>query len=143
MKLRRTAALFAAIASIALVTAPIAGAKADKDCSDFPTQAAAQKFYKKHGGPQRDPHRLDADRDGIACESNSRPLLLERRATPPRVVGLSLPTAKARLIGAGWVPRPFNTDTILGIIVPSNYTVCAQYPPIGLKVRILAQKYGC
>lgn len=42
----------------------------DKDCSDFPTQAAAQKFFKKHGGPKRDPHRLDADHDGIACESN-------------------------------------------------------------------------
>ena len=42
----------------------------DKDCSDFRTQAAAQKFFKKHGGPKRDPHRLDADHDGIACESN-------------------------------------------------------------------------
>ena len=42
----------------------------DKDCSDFPTQRAAQKFFKKHGGPKRDPHRLDADHDGIACEDN-------------------------------------------------------------------------
>ncbi len=42
----------------------------DKDCSDFPTQRAAQKFYEKKGGPRKDPHRLDADRDGIACESN-------------------------------------------------------------------------
>jgi hypothetical protein len=30
----------------------------------------AQKFYKKQGGPKRDPHRLDADHDGIACEDN-------------------------------------------------------------------------
>ena len=70
MNYRRAAALFAATASIALAAAPIAGAKSDKDCSDFPTQAAAQKFYKKNGGPQKDPHRLDADHDGIACESN-------------------------------------------------------------------------
>jgi hypothetical protein len=42
---------------------------ADKDCSDFSSWRAAQKFYKRHGGPRRDPHRLDADRDGIACES--------------------------------------------------------------------------
>jgi Excalibur calcium-binding domain len=41
----------------------------DRDCSDFSSWRAAQKFYKRHGGPQRDPHRLDADRDGIACES--------------------------------------------------------------------------
>ncbi len=41
----------------------------DRDCSDFSSWRAAQKFYKRHGGPQRDPHRLDADRDGIACEA--------------------------------------------------------------------------
>jgi competence protein ComEC len=40
----------------------------DKDCSDFKSQKQAQKFFKKHGGPQRDPHNLDGDDDGIACE---------------------------------------------------------------------------
>jgi len=33
-------------------------------------QRAAQKFFKKHN-PRRDPHNLDGDNDGIACESNS------------------------------------------------------------------------
>jgi hypothetical protein len=57
----------AAIAVLGLAAPPaMAG---DKDCSDFSTWRAAQKFYKRHGGPRRDPHRLDADRDGIACES--------------------------------------------------------------------------
>jgi hypothetical protein len=42
---------------------------ADKDCSDFRSWRAAQNFYKSHGGPRRDPHRLDGDDDGIACES--------------------------------------------------------------------------
>jgi len=42
---------------------------ADKDCSDFGSWRAAQNFYKSHGGPKRDPHRLDGDRDGVACES--------------------------------------------------------------------------
>lgn len=46
---------------------------ADKDCSDFATQRAAQIFFLKHGGPQRDPHRLDAEGDGIACEANPCP----------------------------------------------------------------------
>ncbi|HEY8346960.1 MAG TPA: thermonuclease family protein [Symbiobacteriaceae bacterium] len=41
----------------------------DVDCKDFATQAEAQAFYEAHGGPARDPYRLDADRDGIACES--------------------------------------------------------------------------
>lgn len=42
----------------------------DRDCADFPTQAAAQTFFTTHGGPATDPHRLDADDDGIACESH-------------------------------------------------------------------------
>ncbi|TMN23738.1 thermonuclease family protein [Lentibacillus cibarius] len=42
----------------------------DRDCSDFDTQAAAQEFYKKAGGPEQDPHRLDgSDGDGKVCES--------------------------------------------------------------------------
>jgi competence protein ComEC len=41
---------------------------ADRDCSDFSTQAEAQAFFLANGGPDRDPHRLDGDNDGIACE---------------------------------------------------------------------------
>jgi len=56
----------AAVVALAFSAAPASAA--DKDCSDFSSWHAAQKFYKRHGGPQRDPHRLDADHDGIACE---------------------------------------------------------------------------
>lgn len=41
----------------------------DKDCSDFSTQAEAQAFYISCGGPASDPHRLDRERDGRACEA--------------------------------------------------------------------------
>lgn len=41
----------------------------DRDCADFATQAEAQEFYIAAGGPERDPHGLDHDRDGIACEA--------------------------------------------------------------------------
>jgi hypothetical protein len=58
-----------AAGALALAIAAQPAAARDKDCSDFKTWRAAQKFYKRHGGPSRDPHRLDADRDGIACES--------------------------------------------------------------------------
>lgn len=40
---------------------------ADRDCRDFRTQREAQAFFDQAG--QGDPHRLDADGDGIACES--------------------------------------------------------------------------
>ena len=39
----------------------------DRDCGDFATQADAQSFYEKAG--PGDPHRLDGDGDGRACES--------------------------------------------------------------------------
>jgi hypothetical protein len=67
MKTKTLITAFIAALSIALFV-PTAGAVfADRDCSDFSTWRAAQKFYKKHN-PRRDPHGLDADHDGIACE---------------------------------------------------------------------------
>jgi hypothetical protein len=67
MRAKATAA--AVMTAIALAFSAGPASAGDKDCSDFDTWREAQKFYKRHGGPQRDPHRLDADRDGIACES--------------------------------------------------------------------------
>jgi hypothetical protein len=40
----------------------------DRDCADFDTQEEAQEFFLAAGGPERDPHGLDGDNDGIACE---------------------------------------------------------------------------
>jgi endonuclease YncB( thermonuclease family) len=39
----------------------------DHDCSDFETQPAAQRFFEKH--QPGDPHGLDGNNDGGACES--------------------------------------------------------------------------
>jgi len=39
----------------------------DKDCSDFDTQPEAQRFFERH--QPGDPHGLDGDGDGEACES--------------------------------------------------------------------------
>jgi endonuclease YncB( thermonuclease family) len=47
-----------------MIALPMANRKQDYDCADFNTQAAAQK--KLLPG---DPHRLDADGNGRACES--------------------------------------------------------------------------
>lgn len=61
------------LAALLTAFAPPAGAVVDRDCSDFATQAAAQAFYLANGGPGSDPHRLDADGDGRACDSNPCP----------------------------------------------------------------------
>ena len=44
------------------------GTSRDYDCSDFATQREAQRFFEDEGGPRDDPHGLDGDNDGIACE---------------------------------------------------------------------------
>jgi micrococcal nuclease len=41
----------------------------DRDCGDFATHAEAQAFFEAAGGPGSDPHRLDGDHDGVACET--------------------------------------------------------------------------
>lgn len=39
----------------------------DMDCTDFSTHSEAQSFFKSAGSG--DPHGLDRDGDGIACET--------------------------------------------------------------------------
>ena len=69
----------------ALAFAPSASAR-DYDCSDFSTQAQAQKFLLAG-----DPHRLDSDGDGVACESLPCPCSSARpdggsNPRPPKVI---------------------------------------------------------
>ena len=41
----------------------------DRNCGDFDTWQEAQNFFLSEGGPGNDPHRLDRDGDGVACQS--------------------------------------------------------------------------
>ena len=41
----------------------------DRNCGDFTNWSQAQDSYLAAGGPDNDPHGLDRDSDGIACES--------------------------------------------------------------------------
>jgi endonuclease YncB( thermonuclease family) len=74
------------VAASLLALAPGASAvpasAADRDCSDFSTQAAAQSYFLALGGPGSDPDRLDGDGDGIACESNPCPCNYSTTPTP-------------------------------------------------------------
>lgn len=56
----------------ALLTTAALPAAADVDCPAFETQAQAQRFFLAHD-PLNDPNRLDADHDGVACESLPAP----------------------------------------------------------------------
>lgn len=78
-KLLLVASLLAiCVAGLAALPGP-ASARGDKDCRDFRTQRAAQIFFLRHGGPRRDPDRLDGDHDGVACEDNPCPCYYRKR----------------------------------------------------------------
>jgi hypothetical protein len=69
MTLSRWRWLIAGLAVLTVVIAPSSAPARDRDCGDFANQSAAQAYYVSLGGPTADPDRLDADGDGIACES--------------------------------------------------------------------------
>jgi hypothetical protein len=39
-------------------------------CKDFANRGEAQSFYMAAGGPYKDPHQLDANQNGFACDEN-------------------------------------------------------------------------
>jgi hypothetical protein len=39
----------------------------ERNCSQFPSQDAAQEAFLEAGGPERDRRNLDPDGDGYAC----------------------------------------------------------------------------
>ncbi|HET6989403.1 MAG TPA: thermonuclease family protein [Kribbella sp.] len=69
----RIVVLCAAVSAAVGLAAVPASAVADRDCGDFASQQAAQIFYLQAGGPSVDPHGLDSDGDGVACETNPAP----------------------------------------------------------------------
>ena len=53
----------------------------DLDCKDFSSSAQAQRFFLSKGGPVNDPHNLDSDGDGFACEWGRELKRIVRRST--------------------------------------------------------------
>jgi hypothetical protein len=80
LRLTAVAAVFAGVLALASGTAN-AWAPKDLDCPDFPYQEDAQAHLN---ADRSDPHRLDADNDGIACEANPhRPAAAAPRTLAP------------------------------------------------------------
>jgi hypothetical protein len=84
----------------AMASVPAGASANDKDCSDFATQRAAQFFFLRHGGPRHDPHRLDADHDGIACEDNPCPCYYKKRLPRAAWIDSELADLSALLVGS-------------------------------------------
>jgi endonuclease YncB( thermonuclease family) len=62
----RRALLLAGLACALITALPSPASAADRDCADFPNQAAAEAWLHAYAG---DPDGLDGDSDGVACES--------------------------------------------------------------------------
>lgn len=65
-------AAIGAVAALLIAAHPFGAgsSSADKDCADFANQAQAQSYFVSHGGsPSNNFDNLDADHDGVACES--------------------------------------------------------------------------
>lgn len=54
----------------------------DRNCGDFGSAAEAQRFFLASGGPSSDPHNLDGDGDGAACEWGTEVRSLAMRHVP-------------------------------------------------------------
>lgn len=60
------ALLIAVMVMVAVVNQGRSSPRDAYNCADFPDQRTAQLFYELDPS---DPHQLDRDRDGLACES--------------------------------------------------------------------------
>jgi endonuclease YncB( thermonuclease family) len=75
---------------IAALSTPASAA--DRDCADFPNQAAAQAWLQAYAG---DPDGLDGNSDGVACETLPCPCAGAATSPPPPVMPTAPPpTAK-------------------------------------------------
>ena len=110
----RSALLFSLVVLVvasALVAVPSSAPARDRDCGEFTTQAAAQAYFVALGGPTYDPDRLDADSDGIACESLPCPCGSATGGVPaptPAAVPTVVPTATVTPTAT---PAPARTPT--------------------------------
>lgn len=93
--------------------------KKDRDCGDFTNQAAAQRYFLSIGGPASDPDRLDADHDGIACESLPCPCDYSTTAPTPTPTPTVTPTP---------TPTPEPASVSINFEDGVLYSGCLDYP---------------
>jgi endonuclease YncB( thermonuclease family) len=102
---------------------------ADRDCSDFATQAEAQAFFIANGGPTADPHRLDSEGDGLACETLPCPCSTSSSPPPP-------PAAPAPVVPT-CTANPRVTKNAVVVSVIDGDTLRVRIDGTRTKVRLL------
>jgi endonuclease YncB( thermonuclease family) len=123
--MRTIGSLLSVVTLVVLATAAPASAQ-DRDCGDFGNQAEAQDFYERAG--PGDPHRLDADGDGKACDGLPCPCAGTGGGAPPRKRAQTIRSKVVRVIDGDTVVvrpleatnRPRYTVRLLGIDSPER-----------------------
>ncbi len=106
-----------ALVAVLLAGSPSESGAIDYDCSDFSSQASAQEFFINSGGPGSDPHGLDGDGDGVACESNACPCSTGGSTPPPSAPPAPVPPA----------PEPVRLGVVLDHVVDGD-TLEVRFP---------------
>ena len=97
----------------------------DHNCPDFETQSEAQDYYERAGGPDLDPHRLDSDGDGIACEGYF-PDRIPRMSSPPST-GSSTPTLVPTSASTA-APPVASKPIIINVSIPKSTPIPTAAP---------------
>jgi LPXTG-motif cell wall-anchored protein len=117
---------------------------AEPGCYDFGSQAEAQEFFEDEGGPESDPHGLDSDDDGVACEGLSevgvgaafsgQVVLAQATGSPsPTPSGSASPTPTG-----GSSPTPTASGTATPIATTTPIPAASALPKTGSPVYVLA-----
>lgn len=100
----------------------------DYDCGDFGGEAQAQRFFLASGGPASDPHNLDGDGDGAACEWGTEIRRIASRVRPAPMVAprpAVVPTpAPVRSAGSGCFVGPRGGTYTITSGGNRNYSGC-------------------
>ncbi len=101
----------AGLACALITVLPSPASAADRDCADFPSQAAAQAWLQAYAG---DPDRLDGDGDGVACEALPCPCAGAGTAPAPPPAAPAAPPPAAAAAAKGLSTEARITSVIDG-----------------------------
>lgn len=97
----------------------------DRDCSNFSTQADAQHFFVAQGGPASDPHDLDGDGNGRACESLPCPCSSAGGGSAPTEPGIKVEATVLDIADGDTIKVRYRGRTkdvrLIGIDTPEVY----------------------
>ena len=103
------------------MSAPQSASRDLRNCSDFASGAAAQKYFLAAGGPVNDPNNLDRDGDGLACEWGAQ---IKQIAAYSKPVAAPIRSSASRSTGSRCYTGPRGGRYTLTASGNKNYGGC-------------------